>query len=100
MVRKADVLKLVAARSREGRGTSYQTLARELPLSEDAACEHLSRLWLQRLIELLEPREEEYRRLLRHESVRNLQFAISERGTARLRFWKRKAETDEELWPW
>src|SRR5437867_6774499 len=47
---RRDILKLIAARTREGRTASYRTLVRELDLSEESACEYLKRLWRERLL--------------------------------------------------
>ena len=106
MVTKPEVLKLVVRRSRENRATSYRTLVREFfPLSEEAACGHLKRLWDQRLIEPRGPRELEYRyRLEPGESLRELRFEITARGEARWRWWKKeeakKRRQEEVEWLW
>src|SRR5436309_14980940 len=56
MVTKREVLELIAERSEDGRKTSYRSLMRWLPLSFEAACGHLERLWRERLIEATTPR--------------------------------------------
>ena len=99
MVRKRSVLELIAARTRDGKPTSYRTLVRELDLSPEAACSHLGRLWRERLIRCPD-RPPEYRfQLKAGESLRELRFAIRSRGLERLERWK---ETDEkkEGWLW
>ena len=44
------VLEIIARRGRDGRSTSFRRLARELDISETAACGRLQRLWRERLI--------------------------------------------------
>src|SRR5438477_7428503 len=105
MVTKPEVLKLVAQRSRDNRATSYRTVVREfLDISAEAACDHLKRLWRQRLIEPSGPREAEYLyRLEPGESVRELRFEITARGAARLRWWRQEAKKrrkEETEWLW
>ena len=101
MVTKQDVLELIAERSREGKPTSFRTLVREFDLSEEAACDHLRRLWQQRLIETSQLREPEFRfRLTSGESVRELRFEIARKGRARLRWWRKQAAGEAEGWPW
>lgn len=101
MVTKRDVLGLVAERTREGKLTSFRTVVRDLWSSDEAACDHLRRLWLQRLIEPSELREPAARfRLNPGESVRELRFEISVKGRARLRWWKKQASGEEAGWLW
>lgn len=102
MVTKRKVLELIAERTREGKATTYRSLPWSLDLSEDAACDHLRRLWQQRLIECTSERlsGDEFRPGA-HESVRELKFQLSRRGRRRLRWWReedrRKAEEEA---PW
>lgn len=100
MVTKREVLESVAGRTRAGKTTDYRDLAWQLDLTEDAACDHLKRLWQQRLIECTEtrPRGHEYR-LHEHEGVRELRFALGRRGRARLRWWREQEEREaKESW--
>ena len=53
MVTKREVLERVAERTRDGKATTYRNLPWWLDLTEDAACDHLRRLWQQRLIECM-----------------------------------------------
>lgn len=102
MVTKREVLELVAARTREGKATSYRSLIWPLGLSEDAACDHLKRLWQQRLIECTSARDlaSEFRPEP-HESVRELAFQLSSRGRARLRWWRERDKKQQEGgWLW
>ena len=101
MVTKRDVLRLVAERGREKKRTSYRSVVREFELSEEAACDHLRRLWEQRLIETSKLREPQSRfRLTSGESVRELRFGITRKGSARLRWWRKQAPGEREVWPW
>ena len=102
MVTKREVLELVAERAREGKATTYRNLPRSLDLSEDAACDHLRRLWQQRLIECTSERNPGFEfRLESHESVRELKFQLSRRGRRRLRWWReRDKQRREEGWLW
>ena len=102
MIGKREVLRLVARRNGESRSTSFRSLVREFWLSEEAACEHLKRLWQQRLIKPTEAREDgaEYA-LQPGESIRELRFRPSEKGKDRLRFWRRKEKREAgEGWWW
>ena len=92
MVTKRDVLGLVAERTRDGKPTSFRTVVRDLWSSDEAACDHLRRLWQQRLIEPSELREPEARfRLKPGESVRELRFEIREQSRERARPFDRLA---------
>ena len=102
MIDKREVLRLVAKRNADGKSTSYRSVVDELWLSDEAACEHLKRLWQQRLIEPTEAREpgSEYS-LVPGESIRELRFRLSERGGKRLKHWKREERREaEEGWRW
>jgi predicted transcriptional regulator len=93
MVTQEEVLRVIAERTREGHSTSYRTLARELDLSEEAVCEHLKRLWRERLIRsTMRPARYKFR-LEPGESIRDLVFDLAGRGKERLRWYK---ERDEE----
>jgi hypothetical protein len=99
MIGKREVLRLIAQRNEEGRRTSYRNLVDEFWLTDEAACEHLKRLWQQRLIEPTEAHETEHA-LVPGESIRELRFVPSAKGKKRLRFWKReeKREAGEGWW--
>ncbi len=93
MVGKREVLELIARRSRLDRPTSYQTLVRRLPLSFEAACAHLQRLWRERLIEATTPRPRGFRfRLGPREEISQLSFWLSMRGDDRLDWYARQNE--------
>ncbi len=102
MIGKREVLQLVAERDREGRSTSYRSLVDEFWLSDEAASEHLRRLWRQRLIEPTAAREPEgEHELMPGESIRELRFRPSAKGKERLRFWRRKKKREAgEGWWW
>ena len=102
MVTKREVLELVAERTREGKPTTYRNLPRLVDLSEDAACDHLRRLWQQRLIECTSERHAGFEfRLETHESVRELEFQLTRRGRRRLRWWREQVKRQrEEGWLW
>jgi DNA-binding IclR family transcriptional regulator len=92
---RREILELIAARAHEGRTTSFRTLARELDLSEESACEYLKRLWRERLINSSDRPPRFAFRLGPGESLRELRFRIHKRGLARLQWWK---DEDEGLW--
>lgn len=98
MVRKREVLELIAARTRENHETSFRSLLRELDITEEAACSHLKRLWEARLIGTTSyrPRGSEFR-LERGESIREIHFRLSKRGEQRLAWY---AKDDDDRWPW
>ena len=94
MVTKREVLDLIAGRSEDDRQTSYRSLVRWLPLSFEAACAHLERLWCERLIEATTPRSPRFRfRLEPGERISDLKFWLTARGTDRLDWY---AMRDEE----
>ena len=96
-MRKREVLELVAERTREGKATTHRNLPWLLDLTEDAACDHLRRLWQQRLIECTGERSPGFEfRLEAHESVRELEFQLSRRGRRRLRWWRERDRLKEE----
>lgn len=100
MTGKREVLELIAARSKEGKSSSFRTLARELGVSEDAACSHLKRLWCVGLIKSDEVPSRRRLSLDPGESIRELRFELSGRGRARLDWYARRDERDAEdpLW--
>ena len=98
IVEQRSVLKLIAERARADKLTSYRSLVRELGLSPEAACGHLKRLWRERLIESPERPERSRYRLEQRESIRDLRFELSDRGSARLRWYREKERKDEGDW--
>jgi predicted ArsR family transcriptional regulator len=97
---KREVLELVATRSKEGRSSSFRTLARKLGLSDDAACSHLKRLWREGLIRSDEVPSRRRLSLDPGESIRELRFELSGRGRARLEWYARRDERDTGDSPW
>ena len=97
-----EVLELIARRGRDGRSTSFRTVAREFLLSEVAACGRLQRLWRERLIEAGNRPAGFQFRLAPGESVRELGFVLAERGRARLRWYQKRQRAEEkaEGWLW
>jgi DNA-binding IclR family transcriptional regulator len=95
VTKRREILKLIAARTREGQATSFRTLARELGLSEESACEYLKRLWRERLLKSLERPERFAFRLGPGESLRELRFKIHRRGLERLRWWEQEEEEED-----
>ena len=64
----------------------------------EAACGHLQRLWRERLIES-PGRPERFRcRLEPGEGIRDLRFALSDRGRERLHWYREKEEKNEGDW--
>jgi hypothetical protein len=98
IVEQRSVLKLMAERTRAGKLTSYRSLVRELGLSPDAACGHLKRLWRERLIESCDRPERFRYRLEPGESIRDLRFELSARGSQRLRWYRKRDERDGGDW--
>lgn len=93
MVTKREVLELIAGRSEGGRETSYRSLVRRLPLSFEAACAHLERLWLERLIEATTSRPVRFRfRLEPGERLSDLRFWLTPRGADRLDWYVTRDE--------
>jgi len=97
---RREILELIAARTREGRTTSFRTLVRELSLSEESACEYLKRLWRERLLKSPDRPTRFAFRLEPGESLRDLRFKIHKRGLSRLKWWEqeeRREDEEEEL---
>lgn len=96
MVTKREVLELIAERSEGGRRTSFRSLVRWLPLSIEAACAHLERLWRERLIEATTPRLPQFRfRLEPGERIDDLRFRLTMRGEDRLEWYAMRDEEQE-----
>jgi len=100
MIRKREILELIAERTKEGRQTSFRSLLREFGISEEAACGHMKRLWNERLIECTAFRSSGYGfRLQRRESIRELSFRVTRRGRERLEWYAEQERRDqEEAW--
>lgn len=99
LIRQRQVLEAIAERTSRRKASSFRDLVRELDLTEPAACDHLKRLWRERLIKAYGYRPARFHfRLEPGESLRELRFRLSLRGRKRLRWWKRRdMEQDEEL---
>ncbi len=98
MVTQREVLKFIAAETREGRSISFKDLVGEFDLSPEAACDHLKRLWRERLIEAVGYRPYRYYfRLRPGESLRDLRFRVAPRGQDRLRWHSERNE--DAGWP-
>jgi len=96
VVTKREVLELIAERSEGGRRTSFRSLVRWLPLSIEAACAHLERLWRERLIEATTPRLPQFRfRLEPGERIDDLRFRLTMRGEDRLEWYAMRDEEQE-----
>jgi len=95
MVTRREILELIAGRSEDSRRTSYRSLVRWLPLSLEAACGHLERLWRERLIEATTPRLPRFRfRLEPGERIADLRFWLTARGAERLDWYITRDEVE------
>ena len=94
--KRREILEIIAERTREGKTSSFRTLVRELDMTEESACEHLKRLWRERLIKSPDRQEGFGFRLTPGESLRELRFSIHKRGLARLKWWKLEDERKRE----
>jgi hypothetical protein len=92
---KRDVLEFIADRTSKGRSTTPEKVAEEFDLHPLSACDHLKRLWRERLIRATpSPRPARYHfRLLPGESIEELHFRLARRGRERLDWYE---EQDEE----
>ncbi len=91
MVTKREVLELIAVNARESRFTSFEDLIDEFGLSRGAACDHLKRLWENRLIQTRTRRPKGFEfQLLPQESVMTLDFQPTLRGKERLTWYRKK----------
>ena len=85
------VLRLFARRGQEGRPVSFQDVARELDITDQAAVDCLERLWRLQLVAPLSGRPTGYKwRRAPDERVGALLFRLTPRGEDRLRWWKDK----------
>lgn len=95
MVTQEDVLRFIAARTAEVRTVAFAALADTFDLSPEAACDHLKRLWRDRLLATVEARPRGFQyRLEPGESIRALRFRLAPRGRERLQWYRRQAEGD------
>ena len=93
-VSKYEVLELIAGRTETEKTTSLRGLSSHLDLSLEAARNHLSRLWEERLIEITGDRKPSYRnRLMPGERFRELRFVISRRGLRRLSWYLERGDS-------
>jgi hypothetical protein len=98
MVTQQEVLEFIADQTRRGRSISFKDLVPEFGLSPEAGCDHLKRLWRDRLIEAVTFRPSRFHyRLQPGESLRKLRFRLAPRGEARLRWYREKEK--EVRWP-
>ncbi len=85
------VLRLFARRGQEGRPVTFQDVARELDITDQAAVDTLERLWRHRLIAPLSARPPGFKsRPEPGERVRDLRFRLTPRGRERLGWWAAK----------
>ncbi len=90
MITKHEVLEFIAQETRQGHSVSFEDLSEEFGLSLQAACDHLKRLWRDRLIEATSHRPKGFKfRLQPHELFVSLKFRLTPRGAERLRWYRR-----------
>jgi hypothetical protein len=95
MVTQGDVLQFIAARVAARRATGFEGVVESFGLSPEAACDHLKRLWRDRLIVATEPRPPRFHyRLVPGERLQDLRFRMASRGRERLRWYGRQANRD------
>ncbi|MEE9137955.1 MAG: winged helix-turn-helix domain-containing protein [candidate division NC10 bacterium] len=99
MVTQRKVLRFIAEGARQGHSISFKDLAERFDLSPEAACDHLKRLWRERLIEAVTHRPDRFHfRLRSGEILRDLRFRLAPRGQDRLEWY---SERDKRTsWPW
>jgi hypothetical protein len=97
-----DILQFFAQQAREQRLVTFQDVARELGITEQAAVSTLERLWRNRFIipQLFRPHGFKWRPKP-GERIRDLPFRVTARGEERLRWWAKQEGRGEEagLWP-
>lgn len=87
------VLRFIAEQTRQGRPILFKDLAETVHLSPEAACDHLKRLWRERLIETVTYRPSRLQfRLRPGETLRGLRFRLAARGQARLEWYSKRDE--------
>ncbi len=93
------ILRFFARQAREGRPVTFQDVARELDITDQAAVDTLDRLWRQRLIAPLSARPSGFKwRPEPDERVRDLRFRLMPRGEERLRWWAAKGGEKADDW--
>ena len=95
------VLRLFAARAREGRLVTFHDVARELDITDQAAVDCLARLFRQRVIVPLGPRPRGFKWSPQPgERVRDMHWRLAPRGEERLRWWAEKSRRKGgDPWP-
>jgi len=89
MVRRFQVLKLIACETRKGRAMRYRDLMEAYNLSLESACDHLKRLWRDRLIETGTRRPRGFKhRAYPGETVQGFRFRLTPRGWQRLQWYR------------
>ena len=99
MVTQRKVLRFIAEETRQGRSISFKDLVERFDLSPEAACDHLKRLWRERLIEAVTHRPDRFHfRLRPGETIKDLRFRLAPRGQDRLEWY---SEREKRMgWPW
>ncbi len=99
MVTQRKVLRFIAKETRQGHSISFKDLAERFDLSPEAACDHLKRLWRERLIEAVTQRPDRFHfRLRSGETLRDLRFRLAPRGEARLRWYSERDKRAGSSW--
>ncbi len=93
MVTQRKVLRFIAQETRQGRSISFKELVERFGRSPEAGCDHLKRLWRERLIEAATYRPSRFQfRLKPGETLRGLRFRLAARGQARLEWYSKRDE--------
>ena len=100
MATKREILELIAERSKKQTSTSFMDISSNFDIHPLTACDHLKRLWRERLIRVREsrPRGKRYR-LQTGERISDLRFRLARRGKERLEFYA-KQDVEEEGFNW
>ncbi len=99
MVTQRKVLRFIAKETRQGRPISFKDLVEAFDLSPEAACDHLKRLWRERLIEAVTQRPDRFHfRLRPGETLRGLRFRLEPRGEALLRWYSERDKRADSSW--
>ncbi len=99
MVTQRKVLRFIAKETRQGRSTSFNDLVERFDLSPEGVCDHLKRLWRERLIEAVTHRPDRFHfRLRPGETLRDLRFRLAPRGEARLRWYSERDKRADSSW--
>ena len=99
MVTQRKVLRFLAKQTPPGSSISFKDLAERFDLSPEAACDHLKRLWRERLIEAVTYRPVRFHfRLRSGETLRDLRFRLAPRGEARLRWYSERDKRADSSW--